>query len=213
MMENVASFVPLGEGVQPILTSSRVTEYSWDELATAPAYDRIELTPTIAAAPDSTGDTGVEHSPAAVPFPATGTPMEAIDPEIEGLWETGRLTRETMAATLEAAGLDPSGAEVIAENEGFDEYVVYQVEISDGRWTILVFPDGEPAGVGWAGNYEILESGTVTAIDDLTDCTLIYEYDVSGDQLSVDLINDPCGDEDVPFQTVIFESTPFTRVE
>jgi len=139
MMENVASFVPLGEGVQPILTSSRVTEYSWDELATAPAYDRIELTPTTPAAPDSTGDTGVEHSPAAVPFPATGTPMEAIDPEIEGL--------------------------------------------------------------------------TVTAIEDLTDCTLTYEYDVSGDQLGVDLINDPCGDEDVPFQTVIFESTPFTRVE
>jgi ABC-type transport system substrate-binding protein len=45
MMENVASFVPIGAGVNPILASRRVIGYSWDELTTAPAYDRIELSP------------------------------------------------------------------------------------------------------------------------------------------------------------------------
>jgi hypothetical protein len=58
-----------------------------------------------------------------------------------------------------------------------------------------------------------VEPGTVTATDDSIDCTLTYDYEVSGDELIVDLIDDPCGEEDVPFQTAIFESSPFTRVE
>jgi peptide/nickel transport system substrate-binding protein len=45
MMENVASFVPLGAGVSPILASRRVIGFAWDELAVAPSYDRIELAP------------------------------------------------------------------------------------------------------------------------------------------------------------------------
>jgi ABC-type transport system substrate-binding protein len=52
MMENVASFIPLGEGVAPTLTSSRVTAYSWDELAVAPSYDRIVLSESHERPPD-----------------------------------------------------------------------------------------------------------------------------------------------------------------
>lgn len=44
-MENVVSSVPVGSGVLAILASSRVVGYAWDELATAPAYDRIEVAP------------------------------------------------------------------------------------------------------------------------------------------------------------------------
>jgi hypothetical protein len=106
-MENVASFVPLGSGVLPVLTSRRVNDYSWDELATAPAYDRIELSPATADVPDNTGINGIERSPSAGPSHTSAVPTVAIDPQIEGVWETQRLTRETMAATLEAAGLDP----------------------------------------------------------------------------------------------------------
>jgi hypothetical protein len=109
MMENVASFVPLGSGLVPVLTSRRVVGYSWDELATAPAYDRIKLSAAAAVGPDGTDGGTVDESPSSPR--STATPMDEIDPELGGLWETQRLTRDTIAATLEAAELDPGGAE------------------------------------------------------------------------------------------------------
>jgi hypothetical protein len=158
------------------------------------------------------------RGPATTPLPgATASPAPTAtavtDPELEGLWETARVTRETMAATLAAAGLDPRAVDVIADNEGFEDYMVYRVEIRDGRWTISVFPDGEPAGVGWEGAFEVIERGTVNAVDRW--CEITYGYQVSGNELIVDLIDDPCapGSDDVLFQTVIFESGPFTRIE
>jgi hypothetical protein len=194
MMENVASFVPLGEGVIPVLTSSRVMDYHWDELSTAPSYDRIQLPPFEVA-------------------PATAAPLPSIttDPALEGVWETERLTGETIAATLSEAGLDPEAAEMIVEAEGFEEYVSYRVQVRDGRWVIYVLPDGEDVGWGWLGAYEVVSPGRVTATDG--SCTISYGYDATGDELAVDLIDDPCGEEDVLFQTVIFESGPFSRVE
>ncbi|MGZ8771339.1 MAG: ABC transporter substrate-binding protein [Aeromicrobium sp.] len=43
LMENVVLSIPIGSGVLPILASGGVSNYSWDELAVAPAYDRIEI--------------------------------------------------------------------------------------------------------------------------------------------------------------------------
>jgi WD40 repeat protein len=158
------------------------------------------------------------RGPATIPPPgATAslapTATAVADPELEGLWESARLTRGTIAATLAAAGLDPGAADDIADNEGFEDYLVYRVEIRDGDWTISVFPDGEPAGVGWQGTFEVIEPGTVTAVERW--CRITYDYQVSGDEMIVDLIDDPCypGSDDVLFQTVIFESGPFTRIE
>jgi peptide/nickel transport system substrate-binding protein len=45
MMENVVPSVSYGSGLGVVLGSTRVTGYSWDQLATAPAFDRIELGP------------------------------------------------------------------------------------------------------------------------------------------------------------------------
>jgi hypothetical protein len=141
------------------------------------------------------------------------TATAVADPELEGLWETARLTRESMATTLAAAGLDPGAVDVIADSEGFEDYLVYRVEIRDGAWTISVSPDGEPAAIGWEGTFEVIERGTVKAVDGW--CEITYGYQVSGNELVVDLIDDPCspGSDDVLFQTVIFESGPFTRIE
>ena len=166
----------------------------------------FEVCPTLEEMRASSPD----PSPAPTDFP-DASPL--ADPELEGLWETGRLTRESIAATLTAAGLDPIGAEMIAENEGFDEYVVYQVEIRDRRWTIYASPDGESPAVGWEGTYEITGPGTVRASERW--CTISYGYEVAENALAVDLVDDPCypGSGDLFFQTVIFESGPFTRIE
>jgi hypothetical protein len=45
LVEEVVPSIPIGSGLSPILGSLRVYGYAWDELATAPAYDRIVLAP------------------------------------------------------------------------------------------------------------------------------------------------------------------------
>lgn len=204
LMENVVASAPIGVGVTVVLASSRVVGYAWDELSTAPSYDQIEL------------DTGLPEPPSPSPAPPSPSGTTATDPELEGLWQTQPVTREQMALTLAAAGLDPERVDLIAENGGFRDYMVYQVEIVDGRWTQLEFPDGQPAGVfGWGGTYEVVEKGTVTATERGGGCVLTYNYEVSGDELRIDLVDDPCDPIehiDEIFQTVIFESSPFTRV-
>jgi peptide/nickel transport system substrate-binding protein len=45
MMENVVPTVMYGSGVGVVLASTRVVGYSWDQLAGAPAFDRIVLAP------------------------------------------------------------------------------------------------------------------------------------------------------------------------
>jgi peptide/nickel transport system substrate-binding protein len=204
MMENVAAFVPIGEGVTPILGSRRVTAYSWDEIATAPAYDRIGLSGEVPVEVDSSTSPSVTASSIAT----NGT-----DSALDGLWESERVTSDSIVRALAAASLDPGGADMIVDNEGFEDYIVYQVEIRDGRLRIYAFPDGRTTGVGWDGTYVVDGDGHITATDPFLDCVLSYEYEVSGDQLTVDLIDDPCPDNDEFFQTVIFESGPFSRAE
>ena len=195
LMENIVAQVPAASGVMPILVSRRVTRYVWDELVTAPSYDQIELAP------------GVDPPPTRAP---THSPV--IDPALEGLWETPQLTRESMAATLERAGLDPASADLIAEGEGFEEFVIYQVEIGDGRWAIHVLPDGLGRGTAWLGTYSVLSVGVANAVDREGSCSYSYAYDIVDDRLSVDLVGSPCSEEDQLFQTVIYESAPFTRL-
>ena len=45
VVESVAPSVPIGLGVTPVLASQRISEYSTNELTSAPSYDRIFVTP------------------------------------------------------------------------------------------------------------------------------------------------------------------------
>ena len=193
--ENVVVQVPAASGVTPILVSRRVSRYMWDELITAPSYDQIELA------------SGLDPQPTAAP-----TVAPVVDVDLEGLWETPRLTADALAATLAKTGLDPGAIYMVVEHEGFEEHIVYQVEIEGGRWTIYASPDGQRAGTGWVGTYSVPEPGRAVATDREGVCTFNYDYDVSGDQLTVDLIDPVCSEEDKLFQTLIFESAPFTRL-
>jgi TRAP-type C4-dicarboxylate transport system substrate-binding protein len=197
--EDVAAIVEAGSSVYVALRKDQQT---------ADFIDQIEALKASAGTPPAPAPA---CSPAGSTPQPTSTASAPVDAAIEGTWETPRLTREKMAGTLAAAGLDPDAVGMIAENEGFREYMVYKVEIRNGRWTIFGFPDGTPAGVGWAGTYKIVDSETVTATEG--PCTIRYRYEVSDDELTLEILGDSCDPtgRNNFFQTVIFESAPFKR--
>jgi hypothetical protein len=79
---------------------------------------------------------------------------------------------------------------------------------------LLQFYEG---GVGWEGQYRIVDEDTFQAGDDGT-YYITYAYAIDGDQLTIDMVRDTCppcppgeliGDQIA--QTVIYETSPFTK--
>jgi TRAP-type C4-dicarboxylate transport system substrate-binding protein len=188
------------------------------QLAATPVRNALRSDPTVAALIDRIAEIrGSRPDPAAPPTcSAPGAPspepsaVTAADPLLEGTWETPRLTREMLRSTVTRYGIDPGFVDYMATNDGFEDWIVYQVQISGGHWTILDFPDGQPAGVGWSGTYQVPEAGTAIASEG--PCPVTYHYEVSESELRFrDL--EACVVDPSPFQVAIYLSAPFTRVK
>ena len=132
---------------------------------------------------------------------------------LTGTWATGDITCEQMNAALarggftqaqlDAAGWDPT---LCAQ----DPAPQFTICFLGGR--LVEFGNGEE---GWDGRYEIVDDDTFVAGDSGT-LYITYQYAITGNQLTIDVISDdfPGGDPtmgDLIAQTATYESAPFVR--
>jgi hypothetical protein len=135
---------------------------------------------------------------------------------LEGAWRSGKVTVADLYAAGEKVGL--SRSETKAEFWGAPSVLplTFEITIKDGNWIeIEIAADGDEE-IGWHGTYEIGDDGTVIATDPCGSIT--YEYVISDDTLTIDMVEDEClgftdtNEGELLAQTLIYESTPFTRV-
>jgi TRAP-type C4-dicarboxylate transport system substrate-binding protein len=199
------------------VVAAPATEVARIEAAASPVRDALHRDPTVGPLIDRIAAIrGSRPDPPAPPTcSAPGAPspkpslVAAADPMLVGTWQTPRLTREVLRAALTRNGIDPAFEDDLASNDGFRDWIVYRVEIKDGRWSIYDFPDGVPAGVGWSGTYEVPAPGTAIASEG--PCPVTYHYRVTATELRFDDLQS-CSATDNKFQVAIYLSAPFTRV-
>jgi hypothetical protein len=146
--------------------------------------------------------TGSAWAPAAGGSLATGT------------YTTPALTVDQLRATALAAGFTPTEVDANLDYEGV-RTVTFTLQLKNDNWTEFETRDAQPPTIGWSGPYAVKDSGTVVAGE--PPCgPITYDYGVSGDQLSVVVLEDACtGGErigELIAQTIIYETAPFTRV-
>jgi hypothetical protein len=148
---------------------------------------------------------------------AAGSIAPAIPPSpLTGDWATGETTCAEQNAAVEAAGFtaeqmtlggwSPTCADGMAHGSQFTIRFV--------ATSLLIFEDGEE---GWHGLYRIVDDQTFEAGDNAT-YYITYHFAIDGDELTVDMIEDDfpdctpdeCWGEQIA-QTVIYETSPFTR--
>lgn len=173
------------------------------------------------------GCSPVVLSPSQSPTPSLGlplasstsvpTPTQSLATSsvvFDGIWATSRLTRETIAATLDRNGFDAALLDEIASRDSFVDYRIYEVEIDEGRWLEYEIVDGLNFGLSWSGTYEMIDATTVVTTDDSASCSITYGLEKSADVLVMNVLSDECPNPlDIALQTVIFESAPFHLVE
>ena len=154
---------------------------------------------------------------------ADGSPSASVTADsdgLEGTWRSGEVTVQDLYAAGRSLGL--SRSETRAEFWGplSELPLTFQVAIQDGRWFQTQMDEGGVEEFGWDGTYKIVDEKTVVATDPCGSIT--YRYAVEGDTLTVDMLEgkNECagagGDTRVGellAQTLIYESTPFTRVD
>jgi hypothetical protein len=160
---------------------------------------------------------GSVTSPTPVPSASTATPTAGPSSPLEGTWVSRTTTCSEQSAAVEAAGFTAEqmalGGWSPACGEGMGFESPFTIIFEAGR--LLQFEDGY---IGWSGQYRIVDEDTFQAGDDGT-YYITYEYAIDGDQLTIDMTRDTCppceSDADLTgeriAQTVIYESSPFTR--
>jgi hypothetical protein len=167
-------------------------------------------------------------SPTASPTPSlapssSSTPLP--DP-IVGTWVAGETTCEQQVAALEAAGfttdqmaaggVDPTCANGIVA-DGAEHFSLGSqftlIFLANGSLTL--FEDGVR---GWSARYSLGEGSTFEASDvSLASICTTWRYMIDGDELTIEMADPGCaGSEPSPIndqlaQTVIFQTSPFTR--
>lgn len=156
----------------------------------------------------------------ATPTDSDGSPTAIATPSadssaLEGSWRSGEVTEADLYRAGASVGL--SRAETRAESpDGWEFPIVFTIRIRDGRWLETeTYPGGVPV-FGWEGTYEIVDDRTVVATDPCGPIT--YRYEISGDILTIDMVEDGCKGEggdsavgELLAQTLIYESSGFTR--
>jgi len=130
------------------------------------------------------------------------------------VWASEPLTRADLAAALAARGL--SDAQLDEWTPGWDEidYLIFELELADGRLLIHANAEGVDVGIQWAGDFEVTDAATIVAEDDEFHCPVTYDMDRQGDVLIIHVAADACADPaDLSIQTLIYESSPFGLVQ
>jgi hypothetical protein len=147
--------------------------------------------------------------------PPTGTEADlaAIEAELQGTFENAWHPFDLELATVEAAGLDRQDSpdwwdavEAVAATPARSA-----VKFQDGDIIQYGAIDGGPLEVGWVGRYRLLDDRTIEAIETGTFNRIVYEFTLSDDILTMDVVSNDEPVDMVP-QTAIYETLPFARV-
>ena len=164
--------------------------------------------PTPTSPPASAAESAT--SPSAIASP----PGDALT----GTWATGETTCAQQNAAVEAAGFTTEQMTLAGWSptcaEGMTHGGQYTVRFAYGG--LVIFNDGE---VGWDGLYRVVDDQTFEAGDRDAGYYITYEFTIVGDQLTIDMIENTCpicsSDAELAgeqiAQTVIYETSPFTR--
>jgi hypothetical protein len=167
----------------------------------------------------STNPSAVATASAAEPTASASAPATS---QLIGRWATGQTTCAEQNAALEAAGFTAEqmtlGGWSSTCAEGMphgSEFIIYFT-----TYRLVIFQDGEE---GWDGQYRVVDDQTFEAGDGNNGYYITYHYAIDGDQLTIDMVKDDCppaqcttpaelAGEQIA-QTVIYETSPFTRVD
>jgi predicted peptidase len=108
-----------------------------------------------------------------------------------------------------------SDASLLYNDQPTVPYRLYEVEIAHGMWTESEFGADEPFGAGWEGTFQMTDDHTAVATETEHGCVVTYDLKRTGDDLTINVDNDSCAaqDNDVEFQTAIYQSSPFHLVQ
>ncbi len=165
--------------------------------------------PHVSVRPSSATPTAIPATPSPVPSPTANaqTPYD-------GVWASKPLTRADLAAALARRGLSAARLDEWFSDWDKIDYRIFEIEIGNGRWLQDENAEGVSFGTQWAGDLELADAHTIVAQDDKLQCPVTYDLSRTGDALSVRIAHDACADpNDLPIQTVIYESSPFRLVQ
>jgi hypothetical protein len=139
---------------------------------------------------------------------------------LTGSWATGQTTCAEQNAAVQAAGFTVDQTAAGHWSPTCAEGMIHgsQMTILFTSYRLVILQDGEE---GWDGEYRIIDDQTFEAGDEGNGYYITYHYVIDGDQLTIDMISDDCPDcasaaelagEQIA-QTVIFETSPFTRLK
>jgi hypothetical protein len=149
--------------------------------------------------------------------PTLTPPVASSSPESllpEGTYRTRELAADQMMATGTSAGFDQAAVEDFVLENGVERTAVFTLKLEAGHWTEFEAFDGQAAGIGWSGTYQVVDADTVAAISDCG--TITYDYALDADELTLDMVDDPCfpGEEGEQIaQTVVYETAPFAKID
>lgn len=169
------------------------------------------------ASPTPSTDERAVTSPSASESPAVAS-APAANPLI-GRWATGQTTCAGQNAALQAAGITADQMAAAGWSLTCATGMPHgtQLTIYFSSYRLVIFQDGEE---GWDGEYRIVDDQTFEAGDEGNGYYITYSYVIDGDQLKIDMLSDDCpvcstgaevAGEQIA-QTVIFETSPFTRM-
>ena len=153
-------------------------------------------------------------TPTLAPTPApTAAPSVPAGDVLTGTWATGETTCAQQQAAVEAAGFTAGQLTSVGWSPSCPGG--YTIRFASGR-LVEFSTDGS---VGWDGNYRIIDDDTFEAGDTVNGMYITYQYEVDGDRLTIDMVENTCpyciseaerlGEQLA--QTEIYETAPFTR--
>jgi hypothetical protein len=152
----------------------------------------------------------------------TTTASAPVTNQLIGRWATGQTTCAEQNAALEAAGFTAEQMTLGGWSPTCAEGMPHgsQLTLYFSSYRLVILQDGEE---GWDGQYRIVDDQTFEAGDGNNGYYITYHYAIDGDQLTIDMVKDDCpltqcttpadlAGEQIA-QTVVYETSPFTRVE
>jgi hypothetical protein len=164
---------------------------------------------TAAVAEASSGETTIAEAIIAETVVDPTTPDGLDESLLEGVYRTPELTRDQLIAAGVAAGFAEADVIAFVDGDGIERSAVFGLRLAAHGWTQLYAYDGRTEDVGWRGSYEVVDGDTVVATDPCGPIT--YHYALTGDQLTLDMVDDQCQDGvgELIAQTIIFETASF----
>jgi ABC-type glycerol-3-phosphate transport system substrate-binding protein len=169
--------------------------------------------PVLLAACGGGGETSPAE-PASEPTTTSEVSSETSTDPLEGVWTT---TFTPEAADEAAAAAELETTVPLESLFGATGPVTIVLTFENGQMVHTSAVNGGEPEVGWVGAYEILDEDSFVA-GDSGDLYIEYTYAIDGDHLTIDMVRDdyPTASEEelaseIYAQTVIYESTPFTR--